>query len=109
MADEDKQGNNTNLLLGKVIGRLDATVQNLNEQNAALKGVNKRLDVLPCGIMEERVTGLMNWREELDAAATRRNKIKHFNKNELKVAILSSLITGAFTIIGVWFILLRAS
>ena len=107
MVKEDKQGNNTDLLLGKVIGRLDAAVVNLHEQNAALDRVNRRLDGLPCEVMSERVQSLTEWKQEVESSSNSDNKSKSSRRNDFRVAILSSLITGAFTLIGIWLLLIR--
>lgn len=107
MGDDDKRGNSTDLLLGKVIGRLDATVANLSEQNAALDRVNRRLDALPCKVMNERVQALTEWKQEVESSLNSDNKNKSSRRNDFRVAILSAMITGAFTLIGIWLLLLR--
>lgn len=107
--NKKRKGNSTDLLLGELIGKVGAVEVSIGNQDGSIKhfaeclsGLTRRLDKLPCDVHAERLEQITAWREESKEEETYGLRIKKKGRRELLIAVVSALLAGTFTIIGVW-------
>lgn len=107
-----KKPNGTELLLGQVIGELDGLKESVHTEFKAFKGtisalngslahVKEKLNGLPCNERGKQLANILGSINKEEAEEATKQKEKRVGRRDLKVALVASLITGAFTVAGV--------
>jgi len=109
MAEKGEKTPNTDILLGQVIGELSGVKTQMAEQSKSLTGVTESLNSLanhvselPCQKHEDDIAFLLKSREEAAENMTYSERSLRDKLRDLVIVLIASLITGGFTLLGVW-------
>ncbi len=106
---QDNKKTNTDMVLGEIKGTVRAIDQKLKAQNGAINGMREsinglssRLDNLPCDIYAERINNLIAAAEKEEVKESQEQWDKGQWKQKLLIAIIATLLTGGFMLLGIW-------
>ena len=103
MGNEPKK--TTPFLLGEISTEIKAVKDKVTVQNGAIdklresvNGLSERFHDLPCAIHAERIDNINNMAEREVVEKVERKR----GRRELFIALTAALLTGGFTVLGVW-------
>jgi hypothetical protein len=97
------------LILGELRGELKGINNKIKEQNGAINHVNnslidlrKRIDLLPCPAHTIQISALNKWKDALVDEAKDAERSRRSLRRELLIAFVAAMVTGGFTLLGIW-------
>lgn len=93
---------NTDLLLGQLIGKMDGVETQLKTYGGQIKGLTDKVDRLPCTRHQDEIDFLKSCRAEDKKNERDQGQNKRKWVRDLVLVMLAGIITGIFTLLGVW-------
>jgi len=109
MGNEKEPKKTTPFLLGEISAEVKSVKAKIIEQNGSIdklkgsiNGLSEKFNNLPCEIHSERIGNIIQLAESAATVERQEETDKKRGRRDLVIGLIAAIVTGGFTIFGVW-------